>query len=143
MSQLASCRGLSLRGCEDIDDAAVLILSKYTAAPNLSQQFVSLTVASSNTPDATQPAVNKPGRGAEAVAPSYRSVSLQRTLLGNSLQGMCQAAAPKSPHQQPVLDPEAGVKQTHGSRSVHTEPQQHNNLSDTGKLCFQSAPCAP
>lgn len=130
------CRGLSLRGCEDIDDTAVLILSKYTARSDLSQQLSSLSVAPSSTPDGSHPAVHNPGRAVTAVGPSIRNVSLQRTVLSNSLQSVCQAAAPKSPHQQPVLDPESSAKQTQGSRSARWEVQQHSSSIDTGELCF-------
>ena len=93
--------------------------------------------------DATQPAANNPGRAAEAVGPSYRGVSLQRTLLRNSLQGVCQAAAPKSPYQQPVLDQETRAEQTSSSRAAQAEPRQYSSSPDTGKLSFQSAQSAP
>lgn len=149
--QLYVCRGLSLRGCEDIDDAAVLMLSKYTAASDLPERFSSLNLASSNMPDATQAALDNPGRATEAMTPSYRNVSLQRTLLSNSLQGIHQAAANR-PNQQPVLDPEAGAKHTGDSSSAqglelhhpHHHSRQHSSLPDTcsGKLwlcAFMSA----
>ena len=136
------CRGLSLRGCEDIDDAAVLTLSKYTAPTHqhLLQRFSSLDVASSSTSDDAQPAADNSSKA--AVMPSYRNVSLQRTLLGNTLLGMRKAAAPRNPHQQPVLDLEAGGEHTQGSSSAHCEPQrspmQHRSMH-TGKPCCHCA----
>lgn len=139
------CRGLSLRGCEDIDDAAVLILSKYIAAADqdVLQRLSSLEVASSSTADAAQPAAGSPSQAALPVVPSYRNVSLQRTLLSNTLLGVRQAAAPSNPHKQPVLDSETAAEHTQGSTSAESELQQpHEQLSrqrsslHTGKPCF-------
>ena len=125
---------------------AVLILSKYTAADdqNLLQRFSSLEVASSSTADTAQPAAGSSRNAALPVAPSYRNFSLQRTLLGNTLVGLRQAAAPSNPDKQPVLDLEAGAEQTQGSKSAESELQQQREEALqqqrirllTGKPCF-------
>ena len=145
ITSICFCRGLSLRSCEDIDDVAVLILSKYTAAAgqNLLQRFSSLELASTSTADTGQPAAGNPSKAALPVAPAHHKVSLQRVLLGSSLRGMRQAAVPSNPHKQPVLDLEAGAEQNQGSSSAQCEPQQqheqplwqHSSLH-TGKPCF-------
>lgn len=140
-THLCCCRGLSLRGCEDIDDTAVLILSKYTAAArqSLLQRFSSMEVASSSTADTAQPAAGSPSEAALPAVPgyrySYRYISLQRTLLGNTLLGMRQAAAPNYPHKQPVLDSETGAEHSQGSNSAEREQQQQRSSLHTGKPC--------
>lgn len=126
--QIASncfCRGLSLRGCEDIDDTAVLIVSKYTAAADqdLLQRLSSLEVASSSTAGTAHPA-GSPSKATLPITPTYRNVSLQRTLLGNTLLGVRQAVAPNNPHKQPVLDCETDAEQTQGSTSAEVELQR-------------------
>ena len=139
------CRGLSLRGCEDIDDTAVLILSKYTAATDQSllQRFSSLEVVSSSTADPTQPAAGSPSKAALLVLPTYRNVSLQRTLLGNTLLGMRQAAAPNNPHKQPVLDSETGAEHTQGSNSAESgqQQQQHGQALRQRSSLHTGKPC--
>lgn len=140
-------RGLSLRGCEDIDNAAALILSKYTAATDQSllQRFSSLDVAPSSTADSPQAAAGNPSKTVLPGMPTYRNTSLQRTLLSNALLGVRQAEAPSDPHQQPVLDLDSDTERTQGSQAAQVELQQQQQHGQpfkqqssmrTGKPCW-------
>ena len=98
---LAVSRGLTLRGCEDIDDAALIMLSKYTAAQQTLPE--ALDALDMGAPDG---AVSElAATNTIPTVPSYRNVSLQRSVLSNSLVGLRHSEAPSNPHSHihPVL----------------------------------------
>ncbi len=125
---LAVFRGLTLRGCEDIDDAAAIMLSNYTAAQQtLPEALDALDIGS------------RDGASSELAAtdtiptvPSYRNVSLQRSVLSNSLVGLRHAEAPSNPHSHlhPVLNADES-EQSHGTSSAQRRQGQHLHSGDT------------
>ena len=121
------CRGLSLRACEDVDDAAVILLSKYTAAKHdLIPDFSKMDVASNSPADSLQHTPGSLNKTAALVTPTFRNVSLQRSMLGSNLVGLRKAEAPSNPNQHllPLLDAEAAVL-TQGSSSSEPGLRQH------------------
>ena len=133
------CSGLTLRGCEDIDDAAVLVLSKYTAADqSLPEAFSSLDLAPHTTPDSGQPATGRNHQGALPVAPMHRGVSLQRTMLGSDLLALRKSEAPSNPsaHLQPVMDSRAAESHQSSRSSQLDLRRQQLQIAQEGE-----APC--
>ncbi|DBA87622.1 TPA: hypothetical protein ACH3X1_004638 [Trebouxia sp. C0004] len=126
-------RGLTLRGCEDIDDAAVIMLSKYTAAQQtLPNAMGALEIAS---PDR---AVSELGAtNTIPTVPSYRNVSRQRSVLSNSLVGLKLAEAPSNwhSHLHPVLCADES------KQSQNTSSGQHRQGSRLGLESLSLAGC--
>ena len=123
----AVSRGLTLRGCEDIDDAAAIMLSNYTAAQQtLPEALDALDIGS------------RDGASSELAAtdtiptvPSYRNVSLQRSVLSNSLVGLRHSEAPSNPHSHlhPVLSADES-EQSCGTSSAQRWQGQHLHSGD-------------
>ncbi|KAA6425941.1 MAG: hypothetical protein FRX49_04316 [Trebouxia sp. A1-2] len=108
-------RGLTLRGCEDIDDAAVIMLSKYTAAQQtLPEALDALDIGAPDGAVSELAATNT-----IPTVPSYRNVSLQRSVLSNSLVGLRHSEAPSNPHSHlhPVLSADES-EQSHSTSSA-------------------------
>ena len=120
---VAFFRGLTLKGCEDIDDAAVILLSKYTAVQStLPDEFNSLHLTAADPGPAAAP---------EATAPSdWRTVSMQRAYLSNIMVGLRQSEAPNNPHThlQPGLNADGMADHAHSH-------QQHHRQSAAGTKC--------
>ena len=128
-------RGVTLRGCEDIDDAAVILLSKYTAAqPALPDALDALDIAAANGHDSMQQGPATAAADAMPTGPSYRNVSLQRTVLASTLTGLRKSEAPSNPHAhlQPVLDVDSESQQLTDRGSAqrqHRQSRQARSLS--------------
>ena len=124
-------RGLTLRGCEDIDDAAVIMLSKYTAAQQtLPEALDALDIGAADGAAPVLAAANT-----IPTVPSYRNVSLQRSVLSNSLVGLRHSEAPSNPHSHlhPVLS--AGeIEQSRGTSSALRRQGQHLQSGDAQAL---------
>jgi len=124
-------RGLTLRGCEDIDDAAVIMLSKYTAAQQtLPEALDALDIGAADGAAPVLAAANT-----IPTVPSYRNVSLQRSVLSNSLVGLRHSEAPSNPHSHlhPVLS--AGeIEQSRGTSSALRRQGQHLHSGDAQAL---------
>ena len=119
---LAVSRGLTLRGCEDIDDAAAIMLSKYIAAQQtLPEALDALDIAAPDGAISELAAANT-----IPTVPSYRNVSLQRSVLSNSLVGLRHAEAPSNPHSHlhPVLSADES-EQSQGTSSAQRRQGQH------------------
>ena len=120
-------RGLTLRGCEDIDDAAVIMLSKYTAAQQtLPEALDTLDLGAPDGAVSELAAANM-----IPTVPSYRNVSLQRSVLFNSLVGLRHSEAPRHPHSHlhPVLSADE-FEQSQGSCSAQRRLGQHLHSGD-------------
>lgn len=120
----ASCRGVTLRGCEDINDAAVILLSKYIAAQEaLPDALTALDIAGEHSSSELTP---EPATAhVTPIVPSFRNVSLQRSVLSSSLVGLRKAEAPSNLHAQlqPVLHADAAAASHQGPAR---NPTQHH-----------------
>ena len=135
-SLFAVFRGLTLRGCEDIDDAAVIMLSKYTAAQQmLPETLDALDIRASDGAVSELAAANT-----IPTVPSYRNVSLQRSVLSNSLVGLRLSEAPSNPHSHlhPVLSADES-EQSHGTSSAQRQQGQHLHSGDAHALTHYPA----
>ncbi|KAL0028586.1 hypothetical protein WJX79_003638 [Trebouxia sp. C0005] len=119
-------RGLTLRGCEDIDDAAVIMLSKYTAAQQtLPEALDALDIGAPDGAVSELAATNT-----IPTVPSYRNVSLQRSVLSNSLVGLRHSEAPSNPHSH--LHPVLSADESEQSHSTSSAQRRQGQLLHSG-----------